>query len=119
MNANTPTACPTCGALTFRGAVNVKVWTGDNGAQRFYPNGDHAPVCERNMARQAAEDAYLARMAAYRAAERAHLAMMERWGQRVQAVLAAHPGDEALAAKVSATVMRLVERTPRHPGWSA
>lgn len=112
---STPTPCPTCHAPTFDGRVNVKVWTGDNGQQRFYPNGDHAPVCAANVARQAAEDAYLADMAAWREAERVHLAMLHRWGARAKAVLAAHPGDEAMAAKASATVMRLVERTPRPP----
>jgi hypothetical protein len=112
----TPTACPTCGALTFRGVVNVRVWTGDNGAQRFYPAGDHAPVCVANVARQAAEDAHLAAMAAHRAAERQHLGMLHRWGARVQPLVAAHREDQAYLDRVAATVERLVARTPR---WTA
>lgn len=112
---STPTACPTCGALTFDGRINVKVWRGDNGAERFYPAGDHAPVCERNVARQAAEDAHLAAMAAWRDAERAHLAMLNRWGQRVAPLVTAHKGDQAYLDRVGATVDRLVARTPRPP----
>lgn len=101
---STPTACPTCGALTFDGRINVKVWRGDNGLERYYPAGDHGPVCEANVARNAAN----AVLEAKAKADQARNETIHRWTRRAKAVLEAHPEDEAMRAKAQATVVRLM-----------
>jgi len=103
----TPTPCPTCGALTFRGVVSVRVWRGDNGAERYYPAGDHAEACTRNVEAQRRNDAILAEREAARARDERRIAAMHRWGARVKPLIAADP--ERYADRASATVMRLLE----------
>jgi hypothetical protein len=104
---NTPTPCPTCGALTFRGVVSVRVWRGDNGAERYYPAGDHAEACARRVEGQRRDAALVAEREAARARDDRRIAAMHRWGARVKPIIASDP--ERYAERASATIMRMFE----------
>lgn len=100
-----PVLCATCGALTFRGQVNVRVWNGQNGAVRHYPAGDHAAACAANVARAEVVAAEMAAMEAARQQAATRTETVARFAARAVPLVKADP---TLQARFMVTYARLM-----------